>query len=783
MSSLPAALTTRDLFADPALRSYLSNLRDWHGYIRFLGMPDRRDHPDIIVDRLFVRPLLAGRYVSPDEDPKDWIDDAEPLLAALTSDNPMVLLGDPGAGKSALVNYLIWLLARPSENGLVARIGWHLPVPMVLRELSLDGVTDFDGLLRAFLRHPMSEPLRNGTLLQDRLSSGGCFILLDGIDEIGELAARRKLRQAVADGLARYPSCRWLLTSRIVGYDEVPFDPRGLNRGDHQPARQGDNSITHTIGMLLNLFTTGSFSNVVVRYIAPFDDPRIRDFARRWYEYRRHASLRSEKAAVDFFVAVHADEAILRLGRIPHLLTIMALIHRIEATLPQERTLLYDRITEAYLESIDKFRGIYSGVADLPFKKRWLARVGFEMQRRRGTHRTAGSSEILVDGTEVLSWVQDEMRRNPGGGIDDPEQFIQFVKRRSGLLVPRGENQFAFIHLSFQEYFAAHALKREVTTPTWIREGTSSLGFKRKSLAEWAPSATWTETLVFLFEMLSPDEGWYDELLELIFDTDFSSLCNSKRPVYQLNALLSRLTSSSRSSLSVADILDTISRRKDRRSIHKIDLYGLQVSDLTPIADLTSLHTLSLDDTRISDLSQLAGFTSLRTLTLVLTKISDLSPLVGLSSLHTLTLGLTQISDLSPLAGLTSLRKLVLVLTKISDLSPLADLENIESLSLNGTQITDLAPLSSLKSLQTLLLEQTSVSDLSPLVCITSLRALALDRIPVSRLGSLARLTSLEFLDLGVTQVPESAVNKLRRALPHCKITAVGRVTEPAGSP
>ena len=758
MTSIPTVLTMRDLFADPALRSYLSNLRDWHGYIRFLGLPDRRDHPDIIVDRLFVRPHLTRRYVSPDENPRDWIDDAETLLPAVSNDRPMVLLGDPGTGKSALVNYLIWMLARPSENGLVARIGWYLPVPMILRDLRLDGVTDFDELLWAFLQHPMSEPLRNGPLLRDRLSSGRCFILLDGIDEIGDVAVRKRLRTAVADGLARYSSCRWLLTSRIVGYDEAPFDPHGIDRGDHHFENGNEQHPDRVRDRFFERATARSLTDVTVRYIAPFDDIRIKEFARRWYDYRDMASTRAQRDAAHLVNAVFADDAILRLGRIPHLLTMMALIHRIEATLPQERALLYDRITEAYLESIDKFRGIYSGAADLPFKKRWLARVGFEMQRRREAHGASDRSEILVDGADVLSWIRDEMQRNPGGGIDDPEQFVQFVKRRSGLLVPRGENQYAFIHVSFQEYFAAHALKREVTTPTWIRRGTSPLGFQRRSLADWAKSATWTEALVFLFEMLSPDEDWYDDLGALIFGDGFSSLCNNENSVYHLNILLSRLADGPRSRFSISDVLDTIRRRDDRSSIHKIDLRGLPVSDLAPISALASLHTLSLDDTGIPDLPRLAGLTSLHELKLYLTRVSDISPVAGLTALHKLALFSTQVCDLEPLAGLTS----------------------IEVLSLGCTQVSDLTPISGLASLRILLLYHTRVSDLGPLACLTSLRVLSLDGTPVSDLRPLFGMTSLEYLDLGVTQVSASALKEFRNALPDCHVESDNRGAAPS---
>ena len=777
MNSYPSVLTMRDLFADPALRSYLSNLRDWHGYIRFLGLPDRRDHPDIIVDRLFVRPLLTGKYVSPDEDPKDWVDDAEPLLTTLTNDKPMVLLGDPGTGKSALVNYLIWLLARPSENGLVARIGWHLPVPMVLRELRLEGVTDFDGLQQAFLQHPMSEPLRNGALLRDSLSSGRCLILLDGIDEIGDVAVRKRLRTAVADGVARYSSCRWLLTSRIVGYDEAPFDPHGIDRGDHHFAIGNEQHHDRVRDKFNERATARSLTDVTVRYIAPFDDVRIKEFARRWYDYRDMASSRAQRDAAHLVNAVFADDAILRLGRIPHLLTMMALIHRVEATLPQERALLYDRITEAYLESIDKFRGIYSGAADLPFKKRWLARVGFEMQRRRYTRDATDRTETLVDGADVLHWIRSEMERNPSGGIDDAEQFVQFVKRRSGLLLPRGESKYAFIHLSFQEYFAAHALKREVTTPTWVRKGTSQLGVKRMSLADWARSATWTETFIFLFEMLSPDEDWYDDLRAVVFGDGFWHLCNNERPLYDLNHLLYRVSSGRRSRFSASDVIDELGRHENRNEIIKVDLWGLQVSDLAPIANLPALRTLSLEDSRISDLTPLSALTFLQALELYLGRVSDISPIGGLVSLRTLETSLRQVSDISPIARLTSLRELrlmlarmvdltplsdlvfldtlILTLAKVSDISALSGLKRVKAISLEGTHVSDITSLSKLKCLRILVLDRTSVSDLGPLAERTSLRALSLSRAHVSDLAPLSDLKSLRTLSLRHTPVSD----------------------------
>ena len=807
-----------DLFANPPLRSYLSSVRDWHGYIRFLGLPDRRDHPDIIIDRLFVPPLLTNRYVSADDDPADWIDDAETLMTALTIDKPMVLLGDPGTGKSALVNYLVWLLSRPAENGLVSRIGWRLPVPMVLRDLRLAGVTDFNGLLQAFLKHAMSAPLRDDIFLHEALSAGQVFILLDGIDEIGDIEARENLRLAVFDGFARYPRCRWLLTSRIVDYSEVPFDRhKGYNRAGNFNAENGP--MTNRMD---DLFVKRSrvvfLPDVERRYIAPFDDPRIKAFARRWYEVREAAAVRAGEDAAHLVKAVHADDGILRLARIPHLLTMMALIHRIEATLPQERALLYDRIAEAYLESIDKYRGIYSGAADLPFKKRWLARVGFEMQLRRDARDGPDRSEILVDAADVLGWVRAEMERHPVPGADTPEEFLQFVKRRSGLLLPRGENRYAFIHLSFQEYFAAHAVKREIMTPKWIKAGESPLGFRSASLLNWGKRFAWTETFVFLFEMLSSEEDWHDDLRDCVFGDKFSHLCDMTDSTLGLNVLASRLARHRRSRFTSSEIVDTIVNKGDINRIHKLSLSefqvsdlspisrltslqylsldGTQVSDLTPLADLASLQHLSLDGTQVPDLTPLADLTSLRFLWLDGTQVSDLTPLEHLTSLRFLWLDGTQVSDLAPLADLASLRLLWLDGTQVSDLTPLEHLTSLLDLSLNRTQVSDLTVLERLTSLWFLWLDETQVSDLTPLAHLTSLRCLSLDRTHVSVLDPLAHLTSLRRLrlddtevsdltplvaltslqniDIERTRVSEMSVRKLHEALPSCNITYHG---------
>ena len=824
-----------DLFENPALRAYLSNVRDWHGYVRFLGLPDRRDNPDVLIDRLFVEPLLTRRYVSPDEDPSNWIEGAETVFDALKTDRPVMLLGDPGTGKSTLLNYLVWLLARPTGNLWTERMGaWLLPVPMVLRELHIRDARDFDGLLDAFLNHAMSEPLRDGSYLHEMLAQGQGFILLDGIDEIGDPTARKSLRSAVFDGFARYPRCRWLLSSRIVGYDEAPFDGEA-DRAAQWPGRSElrSESLKRSLraeGRKMPLpqglhespdAARGDDDGaVVVRYIAPFDNQRIKAFARNWYVQREAAATRAGEDATHLVRAVHADGAILRLARIPNLLTMMALIHRVEATLPHGRALLYERIAEAYLESIDKFRGMYSGAYNLAQKSRWLARVGYEMQRRPSAVESSADgvdeSELLAESGEVISWLGEEMDQ---GGTSDgmsAEEFLDFVGRRSGLFLPRSEGRYGFAHLSFQEYFAAVALEREVTGFNWARGERTPLGLKRDDLAEWAGQTVWRETVAFLFELLAPREDWHADLLDAVFGERFSRFASTTEAtdVSDLNRaqLLARLVVNPRSGLPrhkesdaiaaavgpallrqattehepwafgvFADllgdgsdwnrrVLGVIRERLDELHVQSLDLADTRLSNLAPLANFTMLHSLGLDGTRISDLIPLTNLGALRALSVNETSVSDLAPLANLTSLEALYFWQTSVSDLAPLAGLAELETLYLAQTSVSDLAPLANLTSLETLSLWQTSVSDLAPLANLTSLVELDLWKTSVSDLAPLANLTALVELDLRQTSVSDLAPLANLTALRDLDLRGTQASERAVDELRDALPECEI-------------
>lgn len=84
----------------------------------------------------------------------------------------------------------------------------------------------------------------------------------------------------------------------------------------------------------------------------------------------------------------------------------------------------------------------------------------------------------------------------------------------------------------------------------------------------------------------------------------------------------------------------------------RLNLSGNEISDITPLSNLTNLMELNLSENFINNLSPIKNLKSLKILNLSENEISDVSPLKNLTNLHTLILDENFIEDLSPVRAL-----------------------------------------------------------------------------------------------------------------------------------
>ncbi|MCD4653940.1 leucine-rich repeat domain-containing protein [bacterium] len=692
-----------DIFNDVQTMSYLNKIHYHHGYIKFLGLPKvREDVRDIKIDELFVLPRFSKNRIDPESVSKGNVNTVS-LQEMLSSDQRLVILGDPGSGKSTLVSWISECLAHPLENAVKKSLGPRIPMPIILRDLDLSGVDHWDSLAEAWLKRPEAVGI-DMAFLGKILESGQAIVLLDGIDEISDLKVRERIRSAVWDGMSRFAKTGFLMTSRIIGYEDVSFD-RNLKTIDRKAEETREEILQTTLANRL--------------YLAPFDNNQRSKFIRNWFLSQEANKTLALDKANEMVSRLGNHYGIQDISRIPNLLTLITLLYRYENDLPSGRGELFAKISETYLDSIDRYRKLKS---PNPFrwrdKERWLAYIAFQMQQMRMKESSENRAAIVVERNQIMEWLQECMDTGAGFRKEEAEDFLQQTGRRSGLFVPRGEGRYAFPHLSFQEFYAALYIFQIMMRFQWI---LNNMDEKLKNqdtelsvtiLKKYASQTVWHETFVFLFEKLSEIPDHAVELLKQVFD--MSSL-------YKYSAiLLAEIVTDSE--ISIPDVFrrEIIKKLweislKTRASISSLitvfgenEQIGIVLSrqvrwsdvSLEIMSDLILDRCLNLSECGMMDIKPLAGLTNLEYLYLRNTSVTDLKPLAGLMNLKHLDLNFTSVSDLKPLAGLTNLKHLDLRNTSVTDLKPLARLTNLEYLYLRNTSVTDLKPLDHLTNLE-----------------------------------------------------------------------------------
>ncbi|MEZ5402022.1 MAG: leucine-rich repeat domain-containing protein [Bryobacteraceae bacterium] len=147
-----------------------------------------------------------------------------------------------------------------------------------------------------------------------------------------------------------------------------------------------------------------------------------------------------------------------------------------------------------------------------------------------------------------------------------------------------------------------------------------------------------------------------------------------------------------------------------------LEIFDGQVTDLTPIANLTNIQSLTFKNNRIADAAPLAGLTKLQYIDLSGNQIASAQPFSKLEALNSLFLSGNKIADAAPLAGLKRLWSLYLDGNHVKDVTALGGLKNLSSLDLRGNRITSVAALSGLNNLKYLMLDGNPLRDIAPLI-------------------------------------------------------------------
>ncbi|MGH2523947.1 MAG: NACHT domain-containing protein, partial [Anaerolineales bacterium] len=428
----------------------------------------------------------------------------------------LVLLGDPGSGKSTFAQHLCLCLAGarldpqgewPGYLRAADAEGWELafyPFPLLIRlrlfAHDADCLPDDPkqmGRAEHLLKFIQKEAVRLGRpelagRVLELLENGDALVVLDGLDEVthpNPARADADRRRAVAQVIGhfahtRFPHARLLVTCREKQY---PLNAEG------EPA------------------APWKLPGFPVVKLADFDPEQIESFVAQWFDELqargRVKDTPADRAAL--LAALAARRELTDLAPKPILLTQMALVHATEGKLPDSRIKLYEKCIELLLWDWERLRAVQSGrqgeTADDFLREHCRtarqAEVQAALEQAAFQAHREGDPDLPADKIRrALRQMYAELYRLTSEEAAGPvETFIaRWLGGRNGLLVPAGEDTFAVPHKSFREFMAARYLRQNVVDEEeWKMSGPALVR---------ADYDTWREVLRFAAGLASLPE-------------------------------------------------------------------------------------------------------------------------------------------------------------------------------------------------------------------------------------------------------------------------------------
>ena len=415
----------------------------------------------------------------------------------------LVVLGEPGGGKSTLTRRLAGMLAcathaspDEAEQAWQAEITtsfgrWLLPVRIVLSRwasrLSVNSRGTADDLIEECL-HILGETARLPGAEQKahfihRLLANPptVLLLLDGLDEVANEAQRERLQRAVADFCRDYGNVPLLVTCRIRSY-------MAWLRND--------------TALPLPAFVLG-----------PLTDDAIDQFIERWHAELTWAGIYTETAAT------HAQQRLRHaladtkrrdlqaMAKTPLLLTMMARVNYSKG-LPDSRAALYEEYVRQLLWEWERLKqddqGQPTNLEQL-LRDANVAQTSLERalsQLAYSVHEQASSQDAVdIARTDLRETLE---RIHPGREEAKAAwavRVLRLIDDRTGLIYAVDQRTYRFSHRTFQEYLAAR----------WLAGGKYLPKFKEKIDQE-----QWREVVLLALGYQIAVQSEYDSALDVI---------------------------------------------------------------------------------------------------------------------------------------------------------------------------------------------------------------------------------------------------------------------------
>lgn len=390
-------------------REYCKNILTKYSYIKLFGS-------DEILEDMREYKLSTG-YVQLEVE-VNGIEKSIPIDRLFNDKRKKIWLsGEAGSGKTTCIS---WIASQSAQGGESLGLKGVIPVVIELRRYK-----DVDSIsLKECIQSVMSDSsyvIPQGWI-EDKTETGRFIFLLDGFDEI--ISDKRK---NVLEWITKFDSedkCYHVYSSR----PQVRERPK-------------------------------SAVKPVEARIQPMKSEKVEEFIRYWHKAVLEEQMHNSRDDVFAYInnlldLIKKNDSLRKLATNPLLCAMLSVLHyKTGMNIPYSKRDLYEACCKMLINDRDRSRQIGIEGINLSYerKKIIMSRLAHHMV----INRTSECDKVDIE--TVLGAILSDM------GVDNtsPQQYLEYLLMRTGLIQEPEKDRISFIHKSFQEYLCACELYRQ----------------------------------------------------------------------------------------------------------------------------------------------------------------------------------------------------------------------------------------------------------------------------------------------------------------------------------